>query len=238
MITNFVVGSDIICWEGVSLNAYDVYRLYVAGFALLLCPFAFFNVQKTMFIQLITTVLRWVSLATMIVVAIIKITGPSGGEGHPKPAVVEGIPQLFGSAVYSLMCHHSLPSLVTPIKQKRRITALLAGDFLVVLTFYLLLTITGVFAFGQVDALYTLNFRPGQVAASFIPVPLQYFISLFPVFTISASFPIIAITLRNNIHAFILALISFTRKKQHHNRNPDSALLIGSSGNYGSGVNF
>jgi hypothetical protein len=38
------------------------------------------------------------------------------------------------------MCHHSLPSLVTPIAKKRNINWLIASDFMLVLLFYVLVT--------------------------------------------------------------------------------------------------
>jgi amino acid permease len=49
-----------------------------------------------------------------------------------------GVPNLFGVCVYSFMCHHSLPSLVTPITKKRNINWLIASDFMLVLLFYVL----------------------------------------------------------------------------------------------------
>ncbi|RLN56410.1 hypothetical protein BBJ28_00017447 [Nothophytophthora sp. Chile5] len=65
-----------------------------------------------------------------------------------------------------------IPGLVAPITDKAKVGTVLASSF--------------------VDV-YTLNFKnyPVQVFA--------YFLSLFPVFTLSASFPLICITLRENI---------------------------------------
>jgi len=37
------------------------------------------------------------------------------GQGHTLVADISGVPNLFGVCVYSFMCHHSLPSLITPI---------------------------------------------------------------------------------------------------------------------------
>ena len=48
---------------------------------------------------------------------------------------------------YSFMCHHSLPSLVTPIRNKAGILGLFAGDYFLILAFYSLLSFTGIFAF-------------------------------------------------------------------------------------------
>ena len=59
--------------------------------------------------------------------------------------------------------------------------------------FYFLLAYTGIFAFGDnLNDFYTLNFLPerGGKQGIFMQV-IDYYLSLFPVFTISASFPII-----------------------------------------------
>ena len=75
---------------------------------------------------------------------------------------LSGIPNLFGVCVYSFMCHHSLPSLVTPISKKTGLSRLLLVDYALILAFYMLLAFTGIFAFAEIKDLYTLNFAPKQ----------------------------------------------------------------------------
>lgn len=133
----------------------------------------------------------------MIVLALVRI-GKGAGEGRPPPAALAGVPNLFGVCVYSFMCQHSLPSLLTPIADKRRVGSLVLADYALILGFYVLLSLTAVFCFDSslLHDMYTLNFTDNcgvlDVAA------LRYFLGLFPVFTISTNFPIIAVTLRNN----------------------------------------
>lgn len=71
------------------------------------------------------------------------------------------------------------------------------------MVFYFLVSYTGAFAFGSdLEDFYTLNFLPEHSKSSTQSTILKiidYYLSLFPVFTISASFPIIGITLRNNL---------------------------------------
>lgn len=137
----------------------------------------------------------------MITIAtIVLIKGK--GEGKPRVLSLTYIPNLFGVCVYSFMCHHSLPALVTPIKDKRRIFSYILTDYALILMFYSLLSFTGIFAFRQLEDMYTLNFQVQSAdgAAGVGPVPvLDYFLPLFPVFTLSTNFPIIAITLQNNL---------------------------------------
>ena len=119
------------------------------------------------------------------------------------------------------MCHHSLPSLITPIENKTKVSSILAADYILIATFYLLLSFTGIFAFPSVPDLYTLAFKPDGQGSNNIAIEIaDYFLALFPgksslasyvcrkrsslsVFTLSTNFPIIAITLRNNLEAIM-----------------------------------
>ena len=130
----------------------------------------------------------------MIVLALIRL-GRGKGNGKPSVADVSGIPDLFGASVYSFMCQHSLPSLVTPLKSKKHVTSILFVDVGVALLFYSLLSFTALFTFNesQIEDVYTLSFK--HITSSGIST----FLALYPVFALSASFPIISITLRENL---------------------------------------
>ncbi|CAL8264674.1 transmembrane protein 104 [Gadus morhua] len=184
-----------LCWGPVTRN--DAYRVFLAAFTLLLGPFTFFNAQKTKYLQILTSLMRWIAFTMMIILALIRIS-KGRGEGRPPTASLAGVPNLFGVCVYSFMCQHSLPSLVTPISEKRRVGTLVVVDYVLILCFYTLLSFTAIFCFDNalLHDMYTLNFTDN---CDVLDVPaLRYFLGLFPVFTISTNFPIIAVTLRNN----------------------------------------
>ncbi|XP_049668278.1 transmembrane protein 104 isoform X3 [Accipiter gentilis] len=182
------------CWG--PIRRIDAYRLYLAAFTLLLGPFTFFNVQKTKYLQIMTSLMRWIAFILMIILALIRISRGQA-EGHPSMAQLSGIRNLFGVCVYSFMCQHSLPSLITPISKKKHVNKLVLLDYILILAFYSLLSFTAIYCFRN-DTLmdmYTLNFTNCEIInIAFI----RYFLGLFPVFTISTNFPIIAVTLRNN----------------------------------------
>ncbi|CAK6438496.1 unnamed protein product [Pipistrellus nathusii] len=182
------------CWG--RLRRVDVYRIYLAVFTLLLGPFTFFDVQKTKYLQILTSLMRWVAFSIMIVLALVRI-GRGHGEGHPPLADLSGVRNLFGVCVYSFMCQHSLPSLLTPVSSKRHLTGLVLLDYVLILAFYSLLSFTAIFCFRGDSLLdmYTLNFARCDVVSV---AAVRFFLGLFPVFTISTNFPIIAVTLRNN----------------------------------------
>nr|CAD7393350.1 unnamed protein product [Timema cristinae] len=205
---NSTVPENAFCWEGSRLTRLDAYRIFLAVFLCTLGPFVFFNVQKTKYLQILTTLMRWLAFSIMIVYAARKLIY-DGPQGHPPAASLSGVPGLFGACVYSFMCHHSLPALVSPIADKTRLSRFLALDYVLIAAFYLLLALTGAFAFQHLDDLYTLDFGPRAngdcgTGAAWPVMTMEYFLALFPVFTLSTSFPIIAITLRNNLKSLFL----------------------------------
>eukprot|EP01119_Soliformovum_irregulare_P020783 TRINITY_DN6787_c1_g1_i1.p1 TRINITY_DN6787_c1_g1~~TRINITY_DN6787_c1_g1_i1.p1 ORF type:complete len:467 (-),score=104.59 TRINITY_DN6787_c1_g1_i1:42-1442(-) len=198
-----------------------VYYFYLAIFTICIVPFSFFNFQKTKYLQLFTIGTRNTALFTMIILAVIFI---SEGEGaHARDLRwfdFAGLPSLFGVSVYAFMCHHSLPSLITPIQNKKKLFPLLLGDFVGIYFVYTLLCVTALFAFGSIahpacgnipgpachiQKLYTLNF------SSYNFRPIAIFLTLFPLFTLSSNFPLISITLRNNLMLLIPLLENYPR---------------------------
>jgi len=105
----------------------------------------------------------------MIILAIIHIAKGNGETGKPTIANINGVPNLFGVSVYSFMCQHSLPSLVTPIKNKRSLSKLLAADYFLILLFYMLLGMTAIYCFpsGVLQDIYTLNFQVNLISVFF-----------------------------------------------------------------------
>lgn len=146
----------------------------------------------------------------MVVLATIRLFSPTEEHGHTPMANVIAMPQLIGASIYAFMCHHSVPSVISPIKNKTRILLKVAANFLFIYTLYMCLCLTGVFAFPKVDELYTINFLPSQDTGLFYKL-VDSILVLFPVLTISISFPVIAITLRNNLQVNILHFKSYLK---------------------------
>lgn len=193
------------CWEDSVLSRFDIYRLCLVVFISILGPFVFFNVQKTKYLQLITVLFRWLAFSVMISIAIHRLfVQQTDPPITPARADINGIPYLIGTCIYSFMCHHSLPSLLTPIANKKGVKTLISMDYLLICAFYLSLALTGIFAFTDIKDLYTLNFVPNSDQDNIFLKGIEYFLALFPVFTLSTSFPIIAITLRSNLQTLFL----------------------------------
>ena len=149
-----------VCWEGNNRSRLDMYRIFLAVFVCTIGQFVFCNVTKTKYLQMVTTLMRWQAFFIMVVLAVLRLSNLPPAQ--PPSSSISGLPNLFGVCVYSFMCHHSLPGLVTPVSNKRRLYHLILADYGLILAFYFLLAFTGIFAFTDLNDLYTLNFQVSQ----------------------------------------------------------------------------
>uniref|UniRef100_A0A914WWC4 Amino acid transporter transmembrane domain-containing protein n=1 Tax=Plectus sambesii TaxID=2011161 RepID=A0A914WWC4_9BILA len=193
---------------------FTVYRIVVVVFNLLVGPLVFIGMTKTKYLQFVTTVFRWAAFLIMIGMASESLAS-HGPSAHPAAATFGNFGSLFGVTVYAFMCHHSLPGLITPMKDKQNVFKLLFVVFALILTFYLALSLTGSFAFAKVEDVYTLNFLNSlSTDTSHIAiVVIDYFLALFPVITISTNFPIVGITLKNNMNTLITLIADRSGQK-------------------------
>ncbi|KAF0972367.1 hypothetical protein FDP41_009270 [Naegleria fowleri] len=214
------------------LSQMGTYYIYLGIFSCVVVPFSFFNFQKTKYLQYTTLATRNIAFFLMILLSLIFII-----EGHGSARnleifnlSMERFSKLFSVSIYAFMCHHSLPSIVSPIKDKRRLTLMFLFDFALIFFSYVCLCYVAVFAFGdqpfekcsnrlsdgpacQIQQLFTLNFTTYRYTI------IAAFLALFPVFTLTSNYPLIAITLRNNIQ------ILFERVKIVHNWKYNSLLF-------------
>ncbi|XP_062126017.1 transmembrane protein 104 homolog [Drosophila sulfurigaster albostrigata] len=204
---NFQSKGNHTCWKDHSISRIHMYRIILIAFNVIFGPIILCGIQKTKYLQMLTAIFRWLAFTFMICIAT-KLLITDGAKGHPVGVNFYGSPPLFGACVYSFMCHHSLPSLLAPLRNKSKVSKILSYDYIVICMFYIVLAMTGIFAFEHVEDLYTLNFLPDQENSkdflSGLYVVIDYFLSLFPVFTLSTSFPVIAVTLKNNLQILFL----------------------------------
>ncbi|KAF1741385.1 hypothetical protein MXB_1696 [Myxobolus squamalis] len=169
-----------------------------AGFFLVTAPFVFLNLKKSVFVQIFTMILRLTAVIIMVAFASVRI---AGNAAHDIKAVrIQGIPNFFGVCLYSFMCQHSLPSMVNFVQNKNaQFNYWILLSMTGALVFYLatLLTSTTAFTGDELFPIYSMNFdgEGDTVIHQFI----YYYLMIFPTIALSASYPIVGITLRENL---------------------------------------
>ncbi|KAI5728193.1 hypothetical protein M8J77_012794 [Diaphorina citri] len=119
------------CLHNYPITRGSTYYAFLALFVLLLGPFVFFNVHKTKYLQILTSVMRCAAFFIMTVLATMRLFNKNLPHGRPSPILWDGVSTMFGCGVYSFMCHHSLPSVVTPMRNKSHLVKLTGFDLMV-----------------------------------------------------------------------------------------------------------
>ncbi|VDK52028.1 unnamed protein product [Anisakis simplex] len=202
------------------LQRITVYRMAIFVFVCFVTPLVLVGVQRTKFLQLSTSICRWTAFIVMIVLACLQLA-KEGSPRIPQTYNIHGFGSLFGTTVYAFMCHHSLPSIVTPMKSKSHIFIYLGLVYALVLAFYLALAVSGTFAFEHIFDVYSLNFLHSKTD-QFYEVIINYFLALFPVFTLTSNYPIVACTLINNLTVLSDLILELSTQECNHS-NDDKA---------------
>lgn len=209
------------------LTGIGAYRFFVLLFGMFVVPFCFFNFANTKYLQYFTMFFRNLAAFTMIVCASIFISRPSSASeewgvtfGNLPLFKFSGLGDIFGAAVYAFMCHHSIPGIIAPMRNKSILKRLFAIDYVFILLMNLAMCFTAVIAFGnapnedcksepsapcKIQDLYTLNFKSFHIRI------VASVLVLYPVFTITSNYPLIAITFRNNILALLKKSLASSR---------------------------
>ncbi|XP_050822474.1 transmembrane protein 104-like [Gopherus flavomarginatus] len=185
------------CWGPISrINAY---RIFLAGFVLLIGPFAFFSIQKNKFIQLFATIVSFSVFCIMFITAL-HLLAIGRGKGNPALANFSALPNIFGACSLAAVSHATLPHIIPPILNKANLGLGIAIVFIVVGAFYALLSLTIMFTFenDKIQEIVLLNFFDCLIVPG---VFFIYFLGLYTTFKVSAIFPLNAVALRDNIWA-------------------------------------
>ncbi|KAL0205002.1 hypothetical protein P9112_000309 [Eukaryota sp. TZLM1-RC] len=205
---------DSVSVFGFTFTGMNLHRLIIVVFGLIITPLSLADYQKTKVLQRITLVLRICAFYTMIYLGFVFIFR---GEGTPREHIPvfkwKKLPLLFGGTTYSMMCHHSLASTITPLKDHKDASTVLRRAFALMATSYVLLCSSAVFAFSsphlpdhcdntpgvpcRIQTLYLQNF------ASYDHPFVSWMLLLFPLFIFITLYPLIVMTLRNNLEQFL-----------------------------------
>ena len=107
--------------------------------------FCFYNTVATLknCIPQLYIIVIVTAFGMMIVIALIEII--QGNRQKQKLFNFRQLPDLFGVCIYSFMCQHSLPGMITPMKSKKYVFPMLAADYGLIFIFYSVMCYTAVY---------------------------------------------------------------------------------------------
>mmetsp|Transcript_4655 Transcript_4655/g.7559 ORF Transcript_4655/g.7559 Transcript_4655/m.7559 type:complete len:481 (+) Transcript_4655:61-1503(+) len=192
----------------------DSYYIFLVIFAVIVTPVCLLDFQKTKPLQIFIGALRVTVVVVMMTVMIRFLARSSEPITSRKwreiPLFrIEGLPSLFGNAAFTFMIHHSIPGLVFPLRRHASSAKVIGTTYLGSYAIYMVLGLLALWSFGdeqwakcpntpshpcEIQGLFNQNFASAdwQWAAKFIVC--------YPVLVVSV-FPLVAITLRNNLKA-------------------------------------
>ena len=120
------------------LDSKSTYYIYLGIFSCVVVPFSFFNFQKTKYLQYMTLATRNIAFFLMILLSLIFIIEGNASVKNLQlfNFSMESFSKLFSISIYAFMCHHSLPSIISPIMDKRRVTFMFIIDFVMIFFAY------------------------------------------------------------------------------------------------------
>jgi len=205
--------------QGSTESCQRVYLVSLLAYACIVIPLACMDMGEQAIIQMCMTIYRFTAFGVM---TITLITGLS----YPRPnfninGVTEYVPvsafnfggfaTVFLSGAVALNFHYNVPDVVRPVQNKNLLSRIVSGAQFVAFSFYISLSILSAFYFGNsTQTLVTLNWRTftgreGGWAGSlddrpFYAVIVQLIVMIFPVLDMLSVFPLVAVTLGNNIY--------------------------------------
>jgi len=190
---------------------FDVYYLSLFIFACIATGFALGNIENSKILQIFIMGIRFCILGLMILISLYTIfsygqlNNSIQIDSNENPDFVYAdftkISYLIGNVLFVTMLHHSVSGLIYPLRPQIKINQNFAIGFMLQFLIAVTHTILGVMAFGKyknscekfpckIQEIFNMNYQG-------IPF-LGAFIQFFPVLGI-AVFPVVAITLRNNL---------------------------------------
>ncbi|KAH9089253.1 hypothetical protein Ae201684P_001457 [Aphanomyces euteiches] len=215
-----VVGASFLRQQfGITIARLSAQQWYCRCHLWLDCRAAFLHLNEQIHVQVIMAIVRFVALTTMIVSATIAIfTGPNDSAAvkaahAPYASTVplidlDSFGLLFSTAVFSQLFQHSVPGLLAPLarKDQAKASAIFGSALGTTTLFYLALSLSCCYFFGpKISSSVNLNwaeFSWGFEGA--VPLWAKFLtllVVLFPALDTLSVFPLIAITLGDNLAA-------------------------------------
>jgi len=209
-----IAGCESLSKEIGPIGGVDSYRPLVALFALFVTPVCLLDFSKTRPLQLTVGFLRIMAVFLMYLIMSRYLNDLDRASVtkmfHDIPLFKpSGLPSVFGNTAFTFMIHHSIPGLIYPLYNQQSSAKTVRSVYVTAYTLYALQGFLALWAFGDATWADCENWPShpceiqGLFNTNFSSADLQWaakFIVLYPV-TVVSVFPLVSITLRNNLKA-------------------------------------
>lgn len=186
--------------------------LYSVGvFALLVIPLSTMDLTEQWLIQVVLTAMRALTFLLMILSCLVAIIIDSADTTVPSsPYITDqvwygitGIGFVFTTSTFSLLFQHSVPGLMHPLEDRPSSLRVFYSAIITCLVLYIILgLLTNLYFGGTIESSVNLNWASFTYGFSKIPIwgrILNIIIVVFPALDTLSVFPLIAVTLGNNL---------------------------------------
>lgn len=176
----------------------------ISIFTVLVVPLSCLELTEQLYVQVALTVLRaFVFLYMLLSCSIAFISNPISHNQVPL-FQWEGLSLIFTTSIFSLLFQHSIPGLLFPLKDRSESVGIFSKALLICFILYLILGLLCGAYFGEaLKSSVNLNWYHFAFSqserGSLITIVLNYLVILFPAIDTLSVFPLIAVTLGNNI---------------------------------------
>lgn len=190
-------------------------------FACIVVPLSCMQLSEQVTIQVFMAFMRFLSLGCLLFGTIYAINVAPTSAIEAVPLVEpDGIGLMLTTSIFAQLFQHSVPGLVRPLNESDKEKApLIFGAALATTTvLYILIGVTSVVCFRQnINESVNLNFANfywgKDPNACIVAVVVSKLIVLFPVLDTLSVFPLIAITLGNNLNAFFPSVYKYLKSQ-------------------------
>ncbi|KRX01663.1 hypothetical protein PPERSA_03747 [Pseudocohnilembus persalinus] len=186
----------------------NIYEFWLFLFFFISALFSFRNVQSTKKLQKFIVFIRIITILTMTLGCIYHFTlvsdiQPLSSQKYPY-VNYSGFGSFFSNTVLAFALHHSIPSMLTPVRPEKKIKNVYQSAFAISFGVFTIMPILAVLAFGD-DLVsetglkfFNYDFQQSE--------PLVFYISSFYMFLNITAFPVLTITTRNNLMKLIVPM--------------------------------
>jgi amino acid permease len=198
------------------------YYCCLVVYACFVVPLSCMNVGEQAAVQVLLTMYRFLAFGVMFVTVLFGLCySPNPFSSDPNSHVSDpgyvkwgGFAGIFTTAAVALNFHFTIPDIIKPVRNKEYLREMTSSALVVATTFYLLMGILCSLYFGPHSrSLATLNWQSytghlGGWGGPFYTRPwwavvVQLLVMLFPIFDMMSVFPLVAVSLGDNLLQFV-----------------------------------